>query len=176
MHLLLAAAAPASGNPPDFGEGFYEELAALVILAGLFYWKAWPYLRKMMDRRRQTIADQLSAGEQARAQGEALVQSRRAALEAARGEAAGLVEQARASAERLVAEGERRAAHEHERLVAKAASDLELERARQRDELITELSSLVVAGAARLVVAELDEGRQRRLIDEAIAAAEAEVA
>ncbi len=160
----------------DFGAAWVEEIAALVILAALFYWKLWPYLRKAMDQRRQAISSQLSAGAEAAAEAAALVEARRAAVETAKVDAQRLVEQARATSARLVAEGDRRAAEEYERLVAKAATDVELERARLRDEVVAELSVLVVAGATEVVQAELDAPRQHRLIGEAIAAAETEVA
>lgn len=161
----------------DFGAAFYEEIAGLVLFLAFAIFKfPGPLLKRAMDARQRAIGAQLDAGEQARAQAEALVASRRAALEAAKGDAANLVEQARGSAERLRADGERRAGEEYERLVAKAAADLELERARMRDEVIAELSGLVVAGATEVVEAELDTGRQHRLIGEAISAAESEVA
>jgi len=160
----------------DFGESFWEEVGALVILIGLFYWKAWPALRKQMDRRAQIIASQLSAGEESRAAAEALVNQRRAALEAAKVEARTLVEQAGVSAARLAEDGERRAGEEYERLVARAATDIALERSRLMDEVVAELSGLVIAGATQVIEAELDARRQHRLIDEAITAAETEVA
>jgi ATP synthase F0 subunit b len=161
----------------DFGSSFYEEIAGLVLfLAFAIYKFPGPLLKRAMDSRQQAIGAQLAAGEQARAQAAVLLDARRAALETARIEAARLVENAGASAERLTAEGERRAAEEYDRLVAKAAADIELERGRLRDEVVTELGDLVVAGARQVVEAELNGERQHRLIGETITAAETEVA
>jgi F-type H+-transporting ATPase subunit b len=165
-----------ASSSSNFGESYWEEVAAFVIFIWLIYRYAWPPLRRLMDRREAFLNDQLSAGEQARQQAQSLVEERRAALEAARSESASLLENARAGADRLRADGERRAAEEHDRLVAKAAIDIELERERLKEEVVSELSALVVEGATRVVEAELDQHRQHRLIDEAIAAAENEVA
>jgi ATP synthase F0 subunit b len=161
----------------DFGASFYEELGGLVLFLWVVFYKVpGPQLKRRMNERQAAIGAQLAAGEQARAQAGVLLEARRAALETARVEAARLVEQARSAAERLTAEGQRRAAEEYDRLVVKAATDIELERGRVRDEVVVELGALVVAGARQVVEAELNGERQHRLIGEAIAAAESEVA
>ncbi|HTW99396.1 MAG TPA: F0F1 ATP synthase subunit B [Acidimicrobiales bacterium] len=161
----------------DFGSSFVEEIAGLVLfLAFVIYVVPVPQLRRRMNERQAAIGEQLAAGDRAREQAAALLEARKGALETARVEAARLVEQARASAERLRQEGERRAEAEYQRIVAKAAVDIELERGRMRSEVVAELNELVLIGARGVVEAELTGERQHRLIDEAIAAAETEVA
>ena len=158
----------------NFGSAFYEEIGALVVVALLIWRKVWPALKRLMERRAETIRTQLAAGEEARRAAEELLVTRRSELEVARQEAAHIVEQARSSAEQIVLDGQRRAVSERERLIARAGVEIEQLASRAREEVASEMALLVVEGAQRIIEAELDEGMHRRLVGETIAAAESE--
>jgi F-type H+-transporting ATPase subunit b len=166
--MLLASA--------NFGLRFILEVVGLLIAIALVLRYVWPPLRAAMARQEERIRAELEAGAEARAAAEQLVAERRAELERARVEAAEIVAQARRSAEQVVEEGRQRAEAERRRLVARAAADVELERARAREEIAGQFAALVVEAAEAVVEAELDETIHRRLIDQAISAAEAEEA
>ena len=158
----------------NIGESFVLEIVGIVIVFLIVRRYIAPLLAKLMNQRAESIRVQLAAGDEARAAAQELVAERHRALEQAREEAVGIVEQARHSAEQLVAEGHRKSQGEYGRIVARATVEIELERNRVRDEVMREMSLLVVTGARRLVDEELDEPRHHLLIDEAIVAAESE--
>ncbi len=160
----------------NFGLPFVLEIVGLLIAIALVLRYAWPPLRRAMARQAERIRAELEAGDEARAAAEELVAERRAELERARGEAAEIVAQARRSAGQVVEEGRQRAEAERRRLVARAAADVELERARAREEIAGRFAALVVEAAEAVVEAELDEAIHHHLIDQAIAAAETEEA
>lgn len=158
----------------DFGLSYGLEWAGLALVAIVFWRYVRPPLSRAMSAQAERIRSSLQAGDEARAEAEAVVARERAALEEAKAEAETILDQARHGADRLVAEGERRAEEEYARVLARAEVEIALERSRIQDEIGAELSEIVLAYATRLVEAELDQANQRRLVDEAIAAAEAE--
>jgi F-type H+-transporting ATPase subunit b len=158
----------------DFGLSYILEVVALLIVVAIIWRKVLPPLKRAMARREQTIAGQLSSGDEARALAAALVAQRRLELDNGRAEAASIIEQARQSATALLSDGERLAQDDYERAVARAHSEVDAARARVESEIMAELSDVIVAAAHAVVVAELNESIQHRLIDEAISAAESE--
>lgn len=148
-----------------------EVVGFLLLLA--FVWRyVAPPLRRAMDRREASISNAIASAAAARADAEAERARREELLEAARAEAEAIRAQAQASAEHIRAEGTRAGLEERDRVVAAAAAQIALERARARDEVARAIGDLVVELAAEVVAAELDAERQRRLVEEAILAAE----
>jgi len=158
----------------NFGLSYILELVGLALVVVFVVRKVAPPLRAAMARQEDAIRTQLAAGDEARASAQLLVARRREELERARAEAETIVAQARTSAEQLVEDGRRRAEEERERLVARAAVEVELARAQARDEVTARVAGLVVAAAEAIVEAELDDETHHHLIAQAIAAAEAE--
>jgi F-type H+-transporting ATPase subunit b len=160
----------------NFGLSFLLEIVGLVVVVWFVVRKfPGPLVVKMMNDKLAEIRGQLSAGEEAAAAAAALVADRKAALEAAGGEAVAIVEQARRGAELVANEGERQAEEEYERIVRRAGAAIEAARGSVRAEIMAQVGRLVVAAATDVVEAELDATAQHRLIGEAITATEAEV-
>lgn len=157
----------------DWSESYVLEWVGLVLVALVF----WRYLRPPLSRAMNAQADRirtaLEAGKEAALEAEKVVEAARAALADAQREAAALAEQSEHAAERLAEEGRRRAEEDHARVVARAETEIALERSRMGEEIERELSDLVVRYAGRIVEAELDEATQHRLFAEVIDAAEA---
>lgn len=167
LGLLLAATS-------NFGLSYILEWVGLVLVA-LFFWRYLrPPLTKAMGAQAERIRASLEAGKDARAEADRIVERERAALEVANAEAEALAEQSRHGAERLLEEGRRRADDEYARVVARAATEIALERSRIEGEIGVELSELVLRYASSVVEAELDAESQHRLFGEVIEAAEAE--
>jgi F-type H+-transporting ATPase subunit b len=164
-------AAETAGN---FGLAFILELAALGLVGLFIARKVMPPLRKAMAAKTAEITAQLSAGEEAKKAGAALIESRTAELQASQREAVAIVEQARHGAELVVVEGERQAEEEYERIVRRAAAAVDAARAAVRAEIMSQVGGLVVSATTDVVEAELDSNVQHRLISEAIAATESE--
>jgi F-type H+-transporting ATPase subunit b len=163
----------------DFGLSWILEVITLFIIAFIIWkyvWSGGLNLRGMMAVRARTIATQLSAGDEARAQAEALVATKRAALEAAKAEADAIVRQSESAAAEIVAEGERRAAEDYERLLLRADVEIEAALSRVRAEVAATASALIVEAVESVIAAELDGSSHHRLINEAIDATEAEEA
>jgi F-type H+-transporting ATPase subunit b len=160
----------------NFGVSYALEWVAIILVAAFIWRYIAPPLRRAMNRQTDTIREQLSTGERLREEAEQILSTRRAALERARTEAESIVDQARRNAEALVEQGRQRAAEEYDHALSRAASAIDLARAQIRVEVLEEIGSAVVAAAARVVAAELDEPRHHHLIAEAIAATETEEA
>jgi F-type H+-transporting ATPase subunit b len=158
----------------NFGERYVLEWAGLVLVVAVIWWKVVPWLRVQMNAKQSSIKAQLAAGDEARAAAERIVAQRSAELEAARREAAAIVEQAKRSAAQIVEDGRTRGEDEYQRLVTRASTEIELARARSRDEVTWRIAGLVISAAEAVVEAELDTEMHHHLIDEAIAAAESE--
>lgn len=150
------------------------EWIGLALLA-LFIWrKIWPPLSRAMEAREATIRESLATGERARAEGEQRVGEAQARLESARGEAETLVDQARRSAAQIEEDGRRLAEEEAARILARVDVEVELERARVAEQIAAEVSAVVLSATDEVVRRELDVAAHRRLVDQAIRAAEDE--
>jgi F-type H+-transporting ATPase subunit b len=159
----------------DFGLSFILEWVALVVIVVIVVRKfPLPQLRGLMSTRLEAIHAQLVASDKARRDAERTVAECSAALGRARTEAATIVSRAERNAEHLLANGRERADGEYALAVTRAQIAIELARAQIRAEEISEVGALVVAVAAKVVAAELDDREHHRLIGEAIAAAETE--
>lgn len=150
---------------------FILELIAFLLVLGFIAKWVLPPLRKAMAAREAQIRGAIEAAEDARREAAETVARRREALEAARAEARQIVDQANEMADQLREEGRRRGQEEYERLMSAARSEIELERQRARDEVMSDLGDLVLRAAERVIGSGLDDSRHRALVDEAIAAA-----
>ncbi len=167
---MLAAASQPIFLIPNFT--FVLELIAFLAVLYFFARVILPPLRRAMNEREQQIRNSIDAAEQARRDGAEFAEKRREALEAARAEARQIVYQANESADQTREEGRQRGQAEYERLVNAAQAEIELERQRARDEVMSEVGDLVLRAAERVIGGGLDDERHRALVDEAIAAAQ----
>lgn len=133
----------------------------------IYVWAVKPIM-KMLEKRRQTIAQGL---EDAREAADARANAEREArsiIEKAQGEAAELIRLATDRAEKV--QTELRATSEKEAAKAResALAEIEQERNRMLSELRSQVATLSVAAAQKLIGASLiqDEQRQRALLDE----------
>lgn len=152
---------------------FLAELIAFILVLGFFARVIIPVLRRAMNERQASILASIEAAEQSRNEAAQAAQQRREALEAARQEARQIVDQANEVSEQLKEEGRQRGQDEYDRLVAAARSEIELERQRARDEVMSEVGDLVLRAAERVIGGGLDDDRHRALVNEAIVAAQA---
>lgn len=160
----------------NFGIPYLLEWVAIVLFVAFVWRYIVPPLRRAMNKQTETIREQLSSGERVREEAQQLLAARRTALERARKEAESIAAQAQRNAEALLEQGRQRAEQEYEHALVRAGSAIELARTQIREEILEEIGAAIVGAAARLVAAELDEPIHRRLIAEAIAAAESEQA
>ena len=171
MHFATAS------TTANFGLSFDLEIVSLVIIAFIIWKYVWAggiNLRGMMAQKETSIATQLSAGDEARAQAVALVEQKRAGLAAAKIEAAAIESQSEAAAAEVVLDGERRAADDYQRLIQRAEIEIDSALSRVRAEVAAAASALIVKTVQRVIAVELDATSHHRLIGEAISATETE--
>jgi F0F1-type ATP synthase membrane subunit b/b' len=163
----------------NFGLSWILEVIALVPIVYIvwkYVWAGGLNLRGLMAARAAAIGAQLSAGDDARAQAVALVADRRKELDEATAEAATIRAQSSSAANEIIAEGTRRASDDYQRLLQRAEAETAAALARVRAEIAAEASTIIVDTVEAVIAAELDGASHHRLIDEAIAATEAEEA
>jgi F-type H+-transporting ATPase subunit b len=157
-----------------------ELIVGLITFAIIFvaFWKVLlPRLNTMLASRSDQIEGGLKRADEAQIEANQLLEEYRARLADARHEAARLREQAKEEAAQIVAKGRADGAAEMQRLVDSANTRIEADRQQAIASLRTEVGTLAVELASRIVGESLaDEARQSRVIDRFLADLDAESA
>ncbi len=130
--------------------------------------RAWVFkpLLGVMEKRRMAIARGL---EDARVAADARANAEKEAnriITEAQTRAAEVIREATARAEKVEQETRAQAQSEIDKAHQTAAAELEIERNRMLGELREQIASLAIAAAQKLIAENLDEHRQRRLVNE----------
>lgn len=153
---------------PHSGLIIWTIITFLVVLLVLRKF-AWPQLLAVLDEREKRIGDALAAAEQAHQEAEELLREHQQKLVAADEEGRKIVAEAREAGanvrQRIVAQ----AREEAERIVAQARTSIESEKRTAIAELRRETANLAVQAAGVLIDANLDDERNRGLVDDLIA-------
>lgn len=123
---------------------------------------------KILDERKQRIAEGLNRAEQAAVQASASQDEARRIIEEARGQGRELVANAQEAAARLRAELEERARADAAQLVARARDEVQSERDQAIQQLRAEFTNLTMQAAERVIGQSLDRAAHQRLIDEVL--------
>jgi len=145
----------------------------LVMLAVLWLAAIGP-LTKMMQQRRERIAEGIN---QARKAQEALASAendRQAILDEARVEAQKIVAEARSRAEDAAGQVKADASEEAKRVLAQAAADADTQRQAALADMRDQIISLSMAAANHLIGASLDEKKQKSVVTDFFTAVPAE--
>lgn len=153
---------------PHLGTIIWTIVTFLVVLV-ILRWKVWTPLLAALDERERKIADALAAAQLAHEEAEETLKRHHQTLADAEAEASKLVSDARHTAERLHEEILTRARVEADHLTAQARRSIESERRQAVASLRREVAGLAVQAAGAILDANLDNERNRRLADEAIA-------
>lgn len=130
----------------------------------------WPPLIKAMNDRREKIAAGIAAGEKGLRDLELAKHKVTEIITEAKAQAAQMIEQANHRANHIVEEGKAKARVEGDRLLEIAKSDIEREYHSAREKLMGQISSLVVAGAEKVLQHEVNKSANDRLVSEMIGA------
>lgn len=128
----------------------------------------WPPLMKALEERREKIAAGLAAAEKSKRDLELAQHKVTEMMTEAKAQVAQLVEQANQRANHIIEESKARARVEGERLLVIAKSDIQREVYAAREALMTQLSSLVVAGAEKILQHEVNKSANDRIIAEMV--------
>ncbi len=140
------------------------QLIAFVAFVAFCMRYVWPPIVAAMAERQQKIADGLAAADRA---GHDLELAQKHAVEEmadAKREAAAIIDAANKRAATLIDEAKVAAVAEVERVKAAAAAEIEQERARAQQQLMTQVSSLAVAGAEKILGSEIDAAKHAELL------------
>ncbi len=171
--LLLAAQVESSGQPErivtTFGVDWPHLLAQVVsfcIVCFILYRFAYRPVLKMLEVRRQQIAQGLANAEQIKAELARTEAQRQEVMAQANVQATKFIEEARAAASRLQEQETQKAIAAAEQIMAKAREAAAQDYARMLAELKREVGRLVVQATATVVGKILTPEDQRRLAEE----------
>lgn len=128
----------------------------------------WPPLMRMMEERRNKIADGLAASEQGKKELELAKEKIKEELMEAKSKAVHIIEQATHRAGQIVEEAKVQAREEGARLLVLAQGEIKQEYNSARALLLTQVSELAVAGAEKILQHEVDKASNDRLINDLV--------
>ena len=153
---------------PHVGLIIWTIITFLVVLFVLKKF-AWPQLLAALDEREKRISDALAAADQARQEAEEVLREHRQKLAAADEEARKIVAEAREAGANVRQTIVSQAREEAERMLDQARTSIESEKRAAIAELRRETANLAVQAAGALIDANLDDERNRGLVNDLIA-------
>ena len=169
MYILAAAENPITEISRTFGldvPHFISQVISFAIVAFLLHRFAYKPILKVLEERRQRIAEGLANADKIKQELAKAEASRQEIMAKASQQANHLIEEARAAAAKVQETETQRAIKQAEDIIAKAQQAAVAERQRMKDELLKELGQLVVRTTAQVTGKILTMDDQRRLIDE----------
>lgn len=150
----------------NFNFTLVGQLLAFILFVWFCMKYVWPPMLKILEEREKEIADGLNAASEGRRELEEANARKEEILGEAKKEAADLVGQANQRANQLVEEAKTSAQEEAEKIKVSAQNDIEQSAKRAREELRSEVATLAIAGAEKILNSEIDEKKNSELIDE----------
>jgi F-type H+-transporting ATPase subunit b len=165
--MLLYLAQSGSQNPllPNLTELIVGAISFFIVFGALAK-VLLPRIQKTLEERTEKIEGGLQRAEQAQAEANRLLEQYKEQLAEARHEAARLREEAREEGARIIADLREQGQAQKQRLVDSAQAQIEADRQQAINALRTEVGTLAVELASRVVGESLeDEARQRRVVE-----------
>lgn len=152
----------------DFWSIFWAVLNILIlfVLLRIFLFKP---INKMLDDRTQSIKKDIDDAERARKEAEELRQQYADSISNAKEEAEEIRKEAHEKAESERAAIIRKSHEEADEIVSAASETIENERKRVIQQAHTQIADLAIEAASKVVGANLDDEKNRRLVDEFLA-------
>ncbi|MBK8452918.1 MAG: F0F1 ATP synthase subunit B [Thiofilum sp.] len=145
-------------------------LIGQVIVFSILIWfikgVLWEPMLKVLNDRKQRIADGLAAAEKGKHEEELARQKALEELKKAKVEAAEIIAQAQRRAGEIVDEAKNAALDEAGRVKQAAQSEIEQEVSRAREGLRAQVAQLAVAGAEKILGKEIDAAAHAKALDE----------
>ncbi|MBA3302120.1 MAG: F0F1 ATP synthase subunit B [Thermoleophilaceae bacterium] len=169
---LLAAAKEESGGgnflvSPELGLMIWTLIAFGITLAVLRK-LAFPRIAEALDKRANAISDSIEAADRTRREADDLLGEYRERLKEAREQAEDIVTRARKAGDSFQEDSKVQAKKDREELMERTRSEIEAETQRALAEIRKEVANLTVIATEKVTRKSLDEGDQRRLIEEAL--------
>jgi len=169
IYLFAAASNPIKDISDQFGldwPHFISQVLSFAIVAFLLGKFAYKPILKVLEERRQRIAEGLANAQKIKEELAKTEAARAEIMAKASAQATQLIAEARAAAAKVQESETQRAIKTAEDIIAKAQEAAVAERQRTKDELLKELGNLVVKTAAQVTGKILTLDDQKRLIEE----------
>ncbi|HET6604102.1 MAG TPA: F0F1 ATP synthase subunit B [Xanthomonadaceae bacterium] len=150
----------------DLNYTFFMQAVSFALLIWFTMKFIWPPLMNAIEERQKKIADGLAAADRSQrdlAQAQDKVNE---LVREARGQANEIIEQAHTRANQIIDQARNEAVAEADRQKAAAQAEIESAANRAREVLRSQVATLAVAGAERLIRREIDADTHRELLDE----------
>ncbi len=145
------------------------QIANFFVLLVILRFTLYKPILKMLDERRQKIAEGLNAAETARAEASQAQANIQAQLDAARKDGQDIVANAQTIAQRIQTEAREQSARDREAALERARSEIQMERDRAIADLRGQFADITVTAAERVIRQSLDRQAHQRIIDETLA-------
>lgn len=139
-------------------------LISFIVLYILLNKFAFGPLFGIMEKRRQTIQEQIESAETSRIEASKLLEEQKQALEKARREAYEIMEQAQKMSEQQAREMTRQAEQEARQIKKEAVEDIEIEKNKAIGALRSQVSAMSVMIASKIIEKQVDEQTQQDLV------------
>ena len=150
----------------NFNFTLIGQLLAFILFVWFCIRYVWPPMLQILEEREKEVADGLEAASRGRRELEEANVRREAIVDEAKKEAADLVSQAGQRANQMVEDAKTQAQEEADRIKASANADLEQATKKAREEIRSEVSALIVAGAEKVLGSEIDKEKNAAIIEE----------
>lgn len=132
-----------------------------------FCWKfIWPHLMHAMEERQKAIGEGLAQAERAEKDLELAQERASEYLRDAKDEASKIIDQARAQANQMIENAKNEARAEGERIKEAQRAELEQEINRAKEALRGQVATLALAGAEKVLAANIDASRHGQLLEQ----------
>jgi len=152
---------------PNVGLMIWTLLAFLLAMFILRKY-AWPAITEALDKRQRAIEESIDVAERTRSEAQQILEEYRERLREARSQADEIVARARKAGEVHERETLEKARGQREELMAQTRRDIEAETRRAIQEIRSEVADLTVLATEKVTRKSLDEGDQKRLVEEAL--------
>lgn len=144
----------------------FWSVVSFAILLYLLAKYALPPVLKTLDEREQSIRQTINEAQRLKVEGENLIKEYEEKLAAIRKESQEILDGARLQAQRLLETNERETKARAEKILSDAKEEIERETARAIREVRGHAASLALAATEQILRKKVDDGDQRRLVED----------
>ncbi len=150
----------------NFNFTLIGQLLAFILFVWFCIRYVWPPMLQILEEREKEVADGLEAASRGKKELEDANAQREIIVDGAKKEAADLVSQAGQRANQMIEDAKSQAQEEAERIKTSAKADLDQAAKKAREEIRSEVATLVVAGAEKILGSEIDQEKNAEIIEE----------
>ena len=144
------------------------QMIAFAIFVAFCMKYVWPPILAALEERTKKIADGLAAAERGRHEQELAEKRAQQVIHEAKDQANEIISQAQRRGNEIVDESKDTARVEGERILISAQAEIEQEANKAKDELRTQVGSIALAGAEKILGREIDKKSHTALLEELV--------